>query len=295
MTAAPAVLVVPSLINRYYVLDLLSERSFLRHLASRGLRPLVVDWGSPGADEIAARSRRLRRCVSTAPLPRGAIGREAARGDRLLHGRPARAGIGAAPAASARLPRAAGDARGIFTPSARRRGTAPRPFRRRSAGSRSSARRCRSTSSRACFFCSIRFSPSANSSALPGSIRRATRPATLSRSKTGSMTGCRLPLAVARECLRSWYGDNAPGQRGMAGRTAGRSAAALRRPALVVIPGRDRIVPPGSAEPLAAAHPRRRSAASAARPCRHDVGRAAPEMLWTPLAAWLRGASSASA
>src|SRR6202163_1950968 len=47
----PAVLVIPSLINRYYVLDLLPERSFLRHLAEQGLRPLVVDWGEPGAVE----------------------------------------------------------------------------------------------------------------------------------------------------------------------------------------------------------------------------------------------------
>src|SRR5215831_6948547 len=47
----PAVLVIPSLINRYYVLDLLPERSFLRHLASSGLRTLVIDWGSPDGAE----------------------------------------------------------------------------------------------------------------------------------------------------------------------------------------------------------------------------------------------------
>ena len=50
-TAGPVILVVPSLINRFYVLDLLPERSFLRHLAGRGLRPLVVDWGAPGSEE----------------------------------------------------------------------------------------------------------------------------------------------------------------------------------------------------------------------------------------------------
>src|SRR5947209_13658484 len=47
----PPVLVIPSLVNRYYVLDLLPERSFLRHLAEHGLRPLVLDWGEPGAAE----------------------------------------------------------------------------------------------------------------------------------------------------------------------------------------------------------------------------------------------------
>ena len=50
-TAGPVILVVPSLINRFYVLDLLPERSFLRYLAGRGLRPLVVDWGAPGREE----------------------------------------------------------------------------------------------------------------------------------------------------------------------------------------------------------------------------------------------------
>src|SRR5437762_9801132 len=47
----PAVLVIPSLINRYYVLDLLPERSFLRHLAGFGLRTFVIDWGVPGSAE----------------------------------------------------------------------------------------------------------------------------------------------------------------------------------------------------------------------------------------------------
>jgi polyhydroxyalkanoate synthase len=49
--SGPPVLVVPSLINRAYVLDLLPERSMLRWLAGQGLRPLLLDWGTPGAGE----------------------------------------------------------------------------------------------------------------------------------------------------------------------------------------------------------------------------------------------------
>ncbi|MCH2396406.1 alpha/beta fold hydrolase [Oceanibaculum sp.] len=45
------VLVVPSLINRAYILDLTEERSFLRDLAARGFRPYLVDWGQPGETE----------------------------------------------------------------------------------------------------------------------------------------------------------------------------------------------------------------------------------------------------
>jgi polyhydroxyalkanoate synthase len=42
------VLFIPSLINRYYILDLEEERSFLRYLAGQGIYPLVLDWGVPG-------------------------------------------------------------------------------------------------------------------------------------------------------------------------------------------------------------------------------------------------------
>ncbi|MBB4631404.1 alpha/beta fold hydrolase [Sphingosinicella soli] len=46
----PAVF-VPSLINTADVLDLTAQRSLLRHLAGRGVRPLLVDWQAPGAAE----------------------------------------------------------------------------------------------------------------------------------------------------------------------------------------------------------------------------------------------------
>lgn len=47
----PVVLFVPSLINRYYILDLEEERSMLRYLSAQGLYPLVLDWGRPGEAE----------------------------------------------------------------------------------------------------------------------------------------------------------------------------------------------------------------------------------------------------
>ena len=47
----PVLLVIPSLINRFDILDLATDHSFLRWMAERGFRPLVIDWGSPGASE----------------------------------------------------------------------------------------------------------------------------------------------------------------------------------------------------------------------------------------------------
>lgn len=38
---------VPSLINRYYILDLLPERSLIKHLVSLGLDVYMLDWGQP--------------------------------------------------------------------------------------------------------------------------------------------------------------------------------------------------------------------------------------------------------
>lgn len=48
---APVVLVIPSLINRFDILDLDMAPSFLRNLAAQGFRPLVVDWDWPGKEE----------------------------------------------------------------------------------------------------------------------------------------------------------------------------------------------------------------------------------------------------
>jgi polyhydroxyalkanoate synthase len=44
-------LFIPSLINRYYILDLEENRSLLRYLSQQGIRPFVLDWGVPDSSE----------------------------------------------------------------------------------------------------------------------------------------------------------------------------------------------------------------------------------------------------
>lgn len=65
---ARAVLVVPSLINRWEVLDLTAEKSLLRAMAARGLRPYLVDWGTPNDEErrfdTTAYVARLERALA---------------------------------------------------------------------------------------------------------------------------------------------------------------------------------------------------------------------------------------
>ena len=45
------VLLVPSLINRHYVLDLMPGKSFAEYLVAQGHDVLVVDWGTPGEED----------------------------------------------------------------------------------------------------------------------------------------------------------------------------------------------------------------------------------------------------
>ena len=65
---ARAVLVIPSLINRWEVLDLTAEKSLLRAMAAEGLRPYLVDWGTPDAEErrfdLTAYIARLERALA---------------------------------------------------------------------------------------------------------------------------------------------------------------------------------------------------------------------------------------
>jgi len=49
----PAVLYVPSLINRAYILDLAADRSLMRASAAQGLDAFLLDWGDPTAAELA--------------------------------------------------------------------------------------------------------------------------------------------------------------------------------------------------------------------------------------------------
>jgi polyhydroxyalkanoate synthase subunit PhaC len=49
--SGPPLLVIPSLVNRSYILDLSHHRSFMRHLAKQGFRPFLMDWGAPGEAE----------------------------------------------------------------------------------------------------------------------------------------------------------------------------------------------------------------------------------------------------
>jgi polyhydroxyalkanoate synthase subunit PhaC len=286
-TTDPAVLVVPSLINRYYVLDLLPERSFLRHLVSRGLRPIVVDWGAPGkkerefglTDYIAGRlETAFTAATRVAGAPIAILGY-------------CMGGLLALALALRRQPEI-GCVALLATPWDFQSGH-PDQARWFAHATERLASCCGSRETmpveviQALFFNLDPFTAE----------RKFTRFAALDpagEEASGFVAledwlndGVPLATGVARDCMRSWYADNDPGHGQW--RVGGQRVdpKLLRRPALVVVPSRDRIVPPSSAEPLAA-----ELGATVLRPPLGHVGMMsaarAPAMLWTPIAEWLR-------
>src|SRR5262249_35157049 len=76
------ILLVPSLINRHTILDLLPDRSFARFFVDEGHDVFVIDWGTPededrylDFDEIADRfiGRALLRTARAAGAPRAHV------------------------------------------------------------------------------------------------------------------------------------------------------------------------------------------------------------------------------
>ena len=284
----PVVLVIPSLINRYYVLDLLPERSFLRHLGAHGLRALVIDWGAPGGKErhfdltdyIAGRlEAALAAATGIARAPIGVVGY--CMGGLL------------ALALAQRHRRQVACLALLATPwdfHAERSGQAQLL---------GLAADCLAHLGGTVGCVPVEVIQSLFFTLDPfNAERKFIRFAELDPEGDDARDfvaledwindGVPLTLKVAHSCARSWYGDNEPA-RGL-WRVDGQPVRPqlLRRPTLVVVPGRDRIVPPSSAEPLATAL----AGAAVLRPPLGHVGMMAairaPDMLWTPVAEWLR-------
>lgn len=100
--------------------------------------------------------------------------------------------------------------------------------------------------------------------------------------------GVPLPWRVAEECLIGWYGENRCG-RG-AWTIAGTPVRPERfaKPSLAMIPDNDRIVPPASALALSRALPGCNTVRASAGHIGMMVGGRARRELWAPLVAWIR-------
>jgi polyhydroxyalkanoate synthase len=100
--------------------------------------------------------------------------------------------------------------------------------------------------------------------------------------------GVPLALPVARECFGRWYGANTTLAGGwqLAGQTI--DPGCFVKPALVVVPAKDRLVPPISALALAQRLPRAEILQPDLGHIGLVVGGRAPAAVWAPLRDWLR-------
>ena len=282
------VLVVPSMINRAYVLDLAPGNSLMRHLAGLGMNPYLVDWGRPGPEEagltltdaVAGRLERALDAVSGA-----AAGRKVALAGYCMGGTLAlalalrrRADLStlvllAAPwdfhAENADQARAVAAAALPLLPLIDRMGVMPVDVIQTMFASLDPLLAMRK------FAAFARLAPD---SAQAG---------TFVALEDWLNDGTALPARVARECLLGWYGENSTGRGEW--RIAGTKVRpeALDLPTLVVVPASDRIVPPASALALAERIPGAERLEPNAGHIGMVVGGRAKEAVWKPLADWL--------
>lgn len=282
-------LVVPSLVNRAYILDLMREKSLLRFLAGSGIRTLLVDWGAPGelerrftlTDYVAGRlEAALDATVAAASEPMAVMGY--CMGGNL------------ALALAARQPKRVSALALLAT---------PWDFHAERA-EQAHLLGALAPSLKAAFAALGELPVDVLQTLFAAldpllALRKFSRFAELGDSDPRTREfvaledwlndGVPLALPVAEAVLTEWYGENAPalGSWRIAGRTVDPAACAM--PSLVVVPAQDRIVPPGSARALSAELP----LAEAWTPSLGHIGmvvsREAPRAVWEPLRDWLLG------
>jgi poly(3-hydroxyalkanoate) synthetase len=287
----PAVLFVPSLINRAYVLDLAPGRSMLRFLAREGgLRPLLLDWGWPDEAE-----RRFTLTDYVAGRLERALAAVGGNGPVVLVGY-CMGGL-LALAAALRRPERVRAIGLLATPWDFHAGEAAPRARAMAALLPGLEPALEAHGALPVDVIQILFAgldPWSVADKFRGFARLdqgSGRAALFVALEDWLNDGVPLAAPVARECLAGWYGRNDPAR--LAWRVAGAvvDPAAWRGPAFVAIPHRDRIVPPASARALAA----RLGGApvvvheAAAGHIGMAAGGTAEHALWRPLMAWLRG------
>lgn len=283
------VLFVPSLVNRTYVLDLMVGHSMLRWLAGQGIRPLLLDWGWPGdaerrfsvTDYVAG---RLERAMIAAGAVAGSVPvlagycmggtlavAAAQRRPDLIAGLALLAAPWDFHAPDPQRALLAADALPLMEPALAFSQSLPVDLLQSlfalldpwGVGEkyRGFARQ-RQDSPRARLFVAM---------------------------EDWLNDGIPLAAEVARTCLGDWYGRNAPmrGTWHVAGLPVDPTAIAM--PAFVAIPGRDRIVPPESARPLAEMIPGAALHEPSAGHIGMVAGSNAERALWRPLRDWVLG------
>lgn len=285
---APPLVLIPSMINGYEILDLLRERSFARWMAAQGRDVYVLDWGASTLDD-GQRSFDALITERLIPALQWAAAENGGSVDVLgycMGGTLAVAAIQAAPLTTRRA---------VFL-------AAPWDFH---AGDKKLQQMV--SGGAAAGMALITQQGVLPSSWVQGvfasvdplqAVRKFTSFAAMADDEPRAWrfvaaedwlnAAADLPRDVAQGCIQIWYLDNAPG-RG-AWRVSGQAVdpAALSLPSLIVVAGRDQLVPPESSAALRDAI---KGAAWVEAPTGHIgliAGEQAVENVWQPIDAWLR-------
>lgn len=288
----PALLVVPSLINRAYILDLAVGNSLLRFLAGRGMAVHLVDWGTPGPEE--------RQFDLTAYV----AGRlEAALDATLAIERRPVAVLGycmGGDLALALATRRARDVSRLALLATPWNFHAERPEQAHAIGAWARAaepwlRQWGDLPVDLLQMLFLSLDPALGLrkfSAFADLDPASDRARAFVALEDWLNDGVPLAAPVAAECLADWYGRNttAAGAWRIAGRPV--EPAQLHLPTLVMAPQHDRIVPHASAAALARAIPGARLVSPPLGHIGMIVGGGAPSAVWEPLAHWLDSPSA---
>ena len=284
----PRVLVIPSLVNRFYVLDLDEQASFLRWLDAHGFDPFVVDWDGPGylersfsmTDYIAGRLEGALDAVKREPGgPIHLVGY--CMGGNLALGLALRRQTDIAGLVCLATP---WDFHAENAPHAVMMGQIGRQLEPvlQILGELPVDMLQAFFSGLDPFQVLKKFQFFGHLDQTSDSARR------FVALEDWLNDGISLSAPVARECLGGWYGENSPQNLKWKVDDKVVDPASLDRPVLNVIPSADRIVPPGSSRALSRRFPKVEEMVPNAGHIGMMVGRSAAREVWEPAAAWMQ-------
>ncbi len=280
------ILIIPSLVNRYYVMDLEAEHSFVRWLTGQGYRPFVVDWDAPSDAErdyhlndyiqqrLVPLLNDIKNTTGEAPVILGyCMGGLLAAALAVLYPAGCRALV---------LMATPWD---FHAPSMQR---LPLEIAENCLA-RAAVLKTFPVDWQQAFFTAIDPLQAAQKflrfagMAMDGDAARK-----FVALEDWLNDGVDLTVGVARDCFIDWYGHNTPARKQWRVADTVIDPAQITSPALAIIPAQDRIVPPDSAAALSSAIP---GCLRLDPPLGHIgmmVSRDAKRLVWEPLARWLK-------
>ena len=278
----PAVVFVPSLINPSWVLDLTEQSSLLRWLAARGVRPYLIDWGSPGGEELgfdlnAYVARRLVPLLESLGEPVTLVG-------YCLGGTLAAAASLLSPAVERLALLAAPWVFGAYEETRRQSLAA---FAAQSEPIAQSLGVFPVEALQSTFWALDPALMERKFTAFAAMEEASPEAAAFVALEDWANTGSPLSLPAARQLVSEFFGSDTPGSGQWSINGTAIDPAALSIPALVISARTDRIVPLASSAPLAQRLPSATAMTVDAGHVGMVVSRRAPSLVWEPLSRWL--------